>query len=894
MNPDPIPQALFDAPSLRRRCDDPAQRAAVLRRQWQDGRNWLDTQFNVEAEVGPLLRLRALYLDRLLEFIWGLFDWRDAEPSLVAVGGYGRGELHPHSDVDLLILLGECGGASTDQIEALLALLWDIGLNVGHSVRTVDECADQARQDISVATTLMESRLIIGDEALLSAMQEATGPQRVWPSHEFFLAKWQEQQRRHAKFADTEYNLEPNVKASPGGLRDIQMIGWIAQRQFGERDPAGLARLGFLTDDELRILVNGRDFLWRVRYALHLLCGREENRLLFDHQRELAAQFGYRDHGQRLAVEQFMQQYYRWAIALGQLNEVLMQHFNQVILRTGTAAETVKLNSRFQVRDGYIEVCDVDVFRQTPSALLEIFVLCGNDAGIEGIHVSTIRLIRDQGDLIDEDFRSDPNNRQLFMQLLRSPHKLARQLRWMNRFGILGKYLPEFGKVVGQMQHDLFHIYTVDAHTLEVVKNMRRLRYPEARETFPVTSRVAQRLPKPELLYIAGLYHDIGKGRGGDHSELGAEDAGNFCRRHGLDQFDTSLVVWLVKQHLSMSVTAQRKDLSDPEVVQEFAHLVGDQLHLDYLFALTVADITATNPNLWNAWRGALLRQLYTETRRALARGLENPLDKPQRIAQTQQQALEKLEDRGFTAEEVNALWRASGEDYFLREAPGDIVWHTEALAGHLDRDKPLVLIKPGSTTTGNIESATQIFIHTRTQDYLFAVIVAALEQLELNVQDARIYSSVDGMALDTFYVLDGNGAGIAGDPARIRHIDDTLCRLLSDRDRYPELVRRRVPRQISMFSIPTETSMTVDPVKGVSVLEVNAPDRPGLLARIGRIFFDFGIELQAAKITTLGERVEDVFFITDSRRQALTSPELSREIQTAICRELDEQALVQ
>ncbi len=889
-NSEPLPLALLDPAALAEACANPGQRIAALKAQWQAGRDHLNAQFDSTIEVAPLIHLRARYLDEFLATIWQSFDWQDAEIALIAVGGYGRGELHPHSDVDLLILLGDSCADSDDIIEGFLTLLWDIKLSIGHSVRTVADCVENAKADITVATSMMESRLIAGQENLLHAMHEATGPNRLWASDEFFRAKWLEQKSRHAKYADTEYNLEPNVKASPGGLRDIQMIGWIAARHFGERDPKVLARLGFLTDDELSILQNGQDFLWRVRYALHLIANREEDRLLFDNQRELAGMFGYKDSDQRLAIEQFMQQYYRWVLALGQLNEVLMQHFDQVILRAATADDITRVNSRFQIRNGYIEASSEDMFRKTPSALLEVFVLCGNNPDIEGIHVSTIRLIRDNRELIDDQFRADPRNRRLFMQLMRSPHKLARQLRRMNRYGILGKYLPEFGKIVGQMQHDLFHIYTVDAHTLEVIKNLRRFQYPEFRERFPVTSRVASRLPKLELLYIAGLYHDIGKGRGGDHSELGAVDAEVFCENHGINPVDTKLVCWLVQHHLYMSGVAQRKDISDPEVVQEFAETMGDQLHLDYLFTLTVADINATNPTLWNAWRGSLLRQLYTETKRALARGLETRVDKQEWIAQTQQRALEQLEDRGFIAEEVIALWQESGEEYFLREKPEDIVWHMEAIAEHFDKDSPLVLVK-SATTENNIELATQIFIHVRSQDYLFAVVAAALEQLDLSVQDARVYNSVDGMAMDTFYVLDANGGSISQDPGRIQYISTRLAELLADRDRYPEIVQRRTPRQIKFFSVPTETSMVIDEVKQVSILEVTTPDRPGLLARIGRIFFEFGIELQAAKIATLGERVEDVFFITDAHGQPITDAKLGAEIQAAICKELDEQA---
>jgi [protein-PII] uridylyltransferase len=881
--------SLTELDKLLREAQSAAQPIPLLKQARELANASLAEQFRSGAETGPLLRQRSDFVDRLLRSAWQRFELDKLSLSLVAVGGYGRGELHPASDIDLLILREAEIDEAAPRIEQFLTLLWDIKLNVGHSVRSVADCVEEARKDIGVATTLMESRVITGSETLLKKMREATGPGAMWPSHEFFRAKWQEQRARHAKFADTEYNLEPNVKSSPGGLRDLQTIAWIALRHYGVGDPGDLARLGFLTNEELRILLTGRDFLWQVRFALHMITGREENRLLFDYQSELARLFGYQDSETRPAVEKFMQQYYRVVLAVGQLNEVIMQHFDQVILRAGQDDEITEINSRFQVRNGYIEATASTAFSKTPSALLEIFVLCAQIPEIEGVHVSTIRLIREHRHLIDEEFRASPRNRRLFMELLRSPHKLARQLRRMNRYGILGKYLPEFGQIVGQMQHDLFHIYTVDAHTLEVVKNMRRFLYPEFSEKFPVTSRVVARLPKLELLYIAGIYHDIGKGRGGDHSELGAVDARTFCENHGLNKVDTNLVCWLVENHLVMSGVAQRKDITDPEVIQEFAELVSDQLHLDYLLALTVADINATNPTLWNAWRGSLLRQLYTETKRALRRGLENQVDKQDWIEQTQRQALEQLEDRGFTPEEVEELWAESGEDYFLREKPGDIVWHTEAMAQHFDKDSPLVLIRPSSLV--EVENATQIFIHARNRDYLFSVVAAALEHLDLSVQDARIYSAADGMSMDTFYVLGADGDSISQDRDRCEHIARYLRQQLSESENDPGIVKRRTPRQFRFFSVPTETRMTIDPVKQVTVLEVATPDRPGLLARIGRIFLQFGVELQAAKIATLGERVEDVFFITDANQQPLEDEQLCAEIQAAIRKELDEQA---
>ena len=887
--PSQLPRELFDPALVREQCAADSNPLQALKAACDNAATYLDEAFHQEQDIGELLKLRAAFVDELLRCCWEMFEWDAAQLALIAVGGYGRGELHPHSDIDLLILLGEGADDVQEQIEKFITLLWDVKLDIGHSVRTLAECEEAAREDITVATNMMESRLITGAGELLEELGTRVDKSRMWPSQEFFRAKWQEQKQRHAKYADTEYNLEPNVKGSPGGLRDIQMIGWIALREYGVSDPAALLEQGFLTEDELNILRNGRNFLWRVRWALHSLTGREEDRLLFDHQRELAGLFGYQDSDIRLAVEQFMQQYYRCALALSQLNEVLIQHFDQVILRSEGPEQITELNERFQVRNGYIEVRSDTVFQEHPSALLEIFLHCAQNENIEGVHVATIRLIRENRDLIDDEFRADPRNREMFMELLRSPIKLARQFRRMNRYGILGKYLPEFGMIVGQMQHDLFHIYTVDAHTLEVIKNMRRFLFPAHQERFPVTSRVASRLPKLELLYIAGLYHDIGKGRGGDHSELGAVDARTFCENHGINAADTDLVCWLVENHLLMSSVAQRQDISDPEVIRDFAEVVGDENRLGYLLALTVADINATNPTLWNAWRGSLLRQLYTETRKALQRGLDNQPDKQAWIAQTQAAALEQLEDRGFIAEEVEALWAESGEDYFLREQVEDIVWHTEVIAQHHDREQALVLVKPDLQLQG--ASATQIFIHVQSRDYLFAVIAAALEQLNLSVHDARVYSSIDGMAMDTFFVLDADGSSIAADQERLNHITAELTRTLQDSERFPEVVQRRTPRQIKYFSIPTQTSLRIDEDKNLSVLEVVTPDRPGLLARIGRIFFEFGIKLQAAKIATLGERVEDLFLITDASNQPIRDPEQCEKIQAAICKELDEQA---
>ena len=850
--------------------------------------DYLHTQFRAGAKARDLIRQRAAFMDALLGILWDRRDWGASELAMVAVGGYGRGELHPHSDIDLLFLLGDNSEGCRDELASFLTLLWDIGLNIGHSVRTVPECVERAAEDITILTNLMEARVIRGEEKLMAQVSELTGPDRMWSSQEFFQAKLEEQRARHTKFADTEYNLEPNVKSSPGGLRDLQVIGWIAERHFKVESLEEISAEEFLNTEEMEILFEGRDFMWQVRYALHMITGREEDRLLFDSQRELADLWGLKD-GDKLAVEQFMQTYYRWALALGQLNEVLIQNFDQAILRQDRQDEVSILNERFQVRNGYIEARSSDLFSKNPRSLLEVFLLCATREDIVGITAPTIRLIRDHRYLVDDAFRADEYNKQTFLKILGAPNKMTRQLRRMASYGILGDYLPEFGRIMGQMQYDLFHTYTVDAHTLEVIKIARRFLFPGIEDKFPVSSRVARRLRKSELLYIAALYHDIGKGRGGDHSELGAVDAQLFCKNHGLDERDTELVVWLVRNHLLMSAVSQRKDISDPQIIQQFAEHVGDEEHLDYLFTLTVADINGTNPTLWNAWRGSLLRQLYTETRRALRRGLDNPIDKEALIAKARLASSEILEGRGFTSEELDDLWAGRSEDYFLRERSEVIAWHTEAIAGHHQRDIPLVLIRNSSESS--VANTTQIFIHARSHARLFSRICAALEHLDLSVHDARIYGTDDGMSLDTFFVLDSSGESISENGPRLAYIKEYLTDAIGNRLAQPEVSARRTPRKMKSFSIPTETRITVDEARNVSVLEVTTLDRPGLLARLGEIFVSFNIELQAAKIQTLGERVEDVFFITDESQKAITDTKLCNALQRTICDRLDEQA---
>ncbi|WP_312256004.1 [protein-PII] uridylyltransferase [Stutzerimonas nitrititolerans] len=853
-------------------------------------RKILDARFLAGRDIRRLVEDRAWFVDQILRAAWQRFDWNeDADIALVAVGGYGRGELHPYSDIDLLILLDDSDREIfREAIEGFLTLLWDIGLEVGQSVRSVAECAEEARADLTVVTNLMESRTIAGPEHLRQDMLKVTSPNEMWPSKEFFLAKRNEQRARHSKYNNTEYNLEPNVKGSPGGLRDIQTILWIARRQFGTLNLNAIVDQGFLTEGENSLLVSAQAFLWRVRYGLHMLAGRAEDRLLFDHQRSLAALLGYEDNDAKLAIERFMQKYYRVVMSVSELSDLVGQHFAEVILWEGDSGPAVPLNSRFLVRDNYLEVANDSVFKRTPFAILEIFVLLAQNPRIQGVRAETIRLLRDHRHLIDDEFRSDIRNTSLFVELFKCKEGIHRNLRRMNRYGILGRYLPEFGHIVGQMQHDLFHIYTVDAHTLNVIKYLRKLSKPGVAEKYPLASKIVERLPKPELIYIAGLYHDIAKGRGGDHSELGAVDAQAFCIRHKLPAWDTRLVVWLVENHLVMSTTAQRKDLSDPQVINDFAQAVGDETHLDYLYVHTVADINATNPTLWNSWRASLLRQLYTATKRALKRGLENPLEREEQIRQTQRAGLDSLVRNGTDPDEAEQLWAQLGDDYFMRHSSTDVAWHTQAILRHGDSSEPLVLIK--ETTQHEFEGGTQIFIYAADQHDFFAVTVAAMDQLNLNIHDARIITSSSQFTLDTYIVLDADGAPIGNDPERIQEIRQGLTEALRNPEDYLTIIKRHVPRQLKHFAFPPQVTIHNDTQRPQTIIEVIAPDRPGLLARIGQLFLEFDLSVQNAKIATMGERVEDVFFVTNAHNQPLSDLQLCTQLQQALVKQLSQE----
>ncbi|HEY8266290.1 MAG TPA: [protein-PII] uridylyltransferase [Steroidobacteraceae bacterium] len=854
--------------SLTGRLDGSLRPLTDFRAALADGDQELARRFRAEEPIEPLVHDRAALVDALVTRAWRLHAGPAVESAaLLAVGGYGRGELLPCSDVDVMVLLPQgAESAWTAPLERFLAFLWDIGLETGHSVRTVEECQHEALADLGVATTLFEARLLSGPPELYATLRRALAPDRLWSSRDFLDAKLAEQAERHHKFHDTAYNLEPNVKQSPGGLRDIQTIAWVAKRHFGAESLEELATRGFLAPRELAQLESAQAWLWRVRFALHLLSGRREDRLLFDHQIRLARMFGYEDATYTLAVEQFMQRYYRTAMLVSWLNELLLQQIREEML-ANRDAPALPLSGHFQERDECIEAVSADVFARHPSALLELFVVLQQNPRLRGVRARTIRLIAENLWLIDEEFRQNPRNHRLFLEILRAPAGVTHELRRMNLYGVLGRYIPAFGRIVGRMQYDLFHAYTVDAHTLFVVSNLRRFALERYDHEFPKLAQIFRALPKPEVAYLAAIFHDIAKGRGGDHSELGGVDAEAFCLEQGLSPYDARLVAWLVRNHLKLSVTAQKQDISDPQVVNAFACAVGDQARLDYLYVLTVADVRGTNPKLWNSWKATLFDELYERVKQALRRGLESPLDREQLIAETQALAREQLIASGVAAGAIERVWATLTDAYFLRHAAAEIVWHTAEIAAHEPGNAiPLIAVAEHPGRGG----ATVVLVCTHGRHHSFARATAALDQQGLSIQDARITPTDDGGSLDTYLVLEDTGQPIT-DRERMSGIERHLRHALSEHHAQAPAVARRVPRQVRMFTTPIQVSFSADPDKGRTLVEVVAGDRPGLLSEIGQVFWDQKVELHGAKIMTVGERAEDVFTITDETGRPLT-----------------------
>ena len=839
------------------------------KKHFADFQDWLGKSFS-QHPVNVLVKARARFIDDVLVQLWHQFSLHKSKDlSLIAVGGYGRGELHPCSDIDLLILSeGRLSAAQQDAIGQFITLLWDLRLEVGHSVRTVKESVKLGKDDITIATNLLEMRLLTGNKPLFEQLQHEVSKDSFWTSQAFFQAKRHEQQQRHAQYHGTAYNLEPNLKANPGGLRDIQTIGWVAKRHFQTRTMRELVAYQYLTEDEYQELMECEAYLWQMRFALHMEAGRNENRILFDYQPAVAERLGFGADG-KASVERMMKRFFRTVQRVSELNEMLLQHFDGSILNHKEKVKTLILDDYFELQGHLIVARDNAVFARRDN-LLRLFWHIANNSNITGVHSSTMRLIRQVRRRLMGDLQDYEACRQLFLAIIRHPRGMDKAITLMHRYGVLAAYLPQWRNIVGQMQFDLFHAYTVDEHTHRLLKNLYKYTLSEHESEFPLCSDIVRKMEKPELLYLAGIFHDIAKGRGGDHSELGAMDVREFAKLHKLSEFDSKLIAWLVEHHLLMSVTAQRRDIHDPAVVAEFAEKVRDETRLNYLYCLTLADIRATNDNLWNDWKGSLLRELYLGTQKAFRRGLEKPMDLRDLIRENQAEAMKLLQKQGFTEQEVLQLWGRIKADYFARYNPKQIVWHCEHILRHKDPDEPLVLVDKTP-----FRGSTQVFVYTPDQDNLFAHLVAALDSKKVNIFDAQIMTNKDGYAMDTFVVLEQNGEPVTS-PSRLQSLKRALETYISGK---PDLARGkpRLSRQMRPFNIAPKVVFIPGANKHRTMVEITALDMPGLLADIGSVFQQCEISIHAAKITTIGEKAEDFFMISTRQDQALDADQQSQ-----------------
>jgi len=799
-----------------------------------------------------LLHQRCQLIDQLLCDLWREMGF-SASISLIAVGGYGRGELYPASDVDLLLLLPESANeALVGDLENLVGLFWDIGLEIGHSVRTLEECIEEATADITIQTSLIEARLLCGSENLFQTFSSRINA-RLDP-HYFYHAKRMEQAERHFRYQETPYSLEPNCKESPGGLRDLQVILWIARSAGVGNGWADLERNGFITHEEEQDLERCEDFLRNLRTRLHLHLGRREDRLLFDYQTTLAGQLGFAATPTRRASEQLMQEYYRTAKKITQINAILLQNIGAAIFPPPDEPQQT-INARFQNVHELLDVRHEALFNEHPSAIFESFLLLQQHAELKGMTARTLRALWRARRLIDDDFRSDPANRAAFLALFKQPRGLVHEFRRMNHFGILGRYLPNFGRIVGQMQHDLFHVYTVDQHILQVMRNMRRFTMDEFAHEYPVCSRLISDFDRPWVLYIAALFHDIAKGRGGDHSELGTVDAQEFCDRHGLASEDAELIVWLVRYHLVMSDIAQKQDVSDPEVVARFATITQNERHLTALYLFTVADIRGTSPKVWNAWKGQLLEQLFSATRQQLLSGGEAPVAHGI-IEDRQQEAMRLLRYFALSDTVHERLWKQLDTVYFLRHSADEIAWHTQALHYRIHIDRPVVKARMNPHGEG-----LEVMVYTHDQPDLFIRLVGFFGRAGYSIVDAKIHTTRHGYALDSFMLLDVGHRD--SDREMISYVEHELSERLIHQLAPDVPGGGRVSRQVKHFPIQPLVTIQPDEKGQLFVLTVVTSDKPGLLYTVATTLVRHKANLHTAKIATLGERVEDTFLIS-------------------------------
>jgi [protein-PII] uridylyltransferase len=832
-----------------------------LREELRAQREVLVARFQESGQVGVLLRGLARVVDQMLA--------RAARASgvsqyatLIAVGGYGRGELFPHSDVDVLILTDEAPlDAQLAGVEALVGQFWDMGLHLGHSVRTVAECQIEATRDVTVLTSLLESRYIVGSRSRYGAFSKAIVDS--FDAQSFYRAKLLEQQQRHTKYQDTPYSLEPNCKESPGGLRDLQVLLWMARAAGLGTSWSELLKRRLITREEHTMLLRSERVLKQIRAHLHVVAGRREDRLVFDVQNAVAASMRAQAKGGRRASEVLMQRYYRAAKIVTQLNTIVLQNIESRLFPRAEVPAT-PIDAVFVARNEMLDIDDDRALERDPTAILRGFLIRAQHGELKGMSVRLLRALWHARDRIDARFRADPINRRTFLAILQQPLGVTHELRRMNQWAILGRYLPVFRRIVGQMQHDLFHVYTVDQHILMVVRNLRRFALAQFAHEYPLCSQLIADFDRPWLLYIAALFHDIAKGRGGDHSALGSRDARRFCRVHGLPREDTELVGFLVEHHLTMSQVAQKQDITDPDVVERFVRIVGTERRLVALYLLTVADIRGTSPRVWNNWKARLLEDLFRQSRRLFG---GEPVAATAELENRKREALRVLQLYGLSPQAHEPLWKQLDVVYFLRHTAKDIAWHTRTLVAHVQTDKPIVRVRLSAAGEG-----IEVLIYVHDQKDLFARVCGFFDSRNLSILDARIHTTRHGYALDTFLVTDHGRAGHYREV--LARIEKELTAWIGAETPLPEPVKGRLSRHSRHFPVAPTVHLQPDERGSAHLLSITATDRVGLLYSLTRVLAQHGINVQTAKINTLGERVEDVFLIDgpelDSQRSQL------------------------
>ncbi len=826
--------------------------------------DWLKEVFS-DNDVNDLLIARAVFVDAILTKLWCQHHLDEFQISLVAVGGYGRGELHPYSDVDILLLTqDDIDVELKERISSFITQLWDIKLDIGHSVRSIKECLKQAVKDVTVATNLMEMRQVAGSEALIQQLLPLLNRDIFWTSEKFFIAKRKEQEIRHQQYHGAAYALEPNIKASPGGLRDIQTIAWVAKRHFLADSLEELVAHHYLYSNELFELIETQDYLWRMRFALHFVAKRSENRLLFDYQADVAKMMGFGDDG-KVPVERMMKRYFRIIARVGELNSILLQRFKQEIIQDQEQINSITINQDFELVDKLINTSNDRIFMR-PVKIIEMFLIIAQEPSIKGIHSHTLRLMRNARRRLISGLIDYAQCRKIFMAIIKHPRGLGLAFNLMHRHGIIGSYLPSWLNIVGQMQFDLFHAYSVDEHSYRVVKNLYQFSQKEHNHKYPLCSKIMQKIRKPEVLYLSGIFHDIAKGRGGDHAVLGSVDALIFCQSHQISNHDSKMVSWLVKNHLLMSVTAQRRDISDKNVIRTFGEIVRDEAHLNYLYCLTVADMRATNESLWNSWKANLLQDLYFNTLLAFRRGLSKPVETRSQIRENQQQALAILAETSIDESELKSLWCEFRADYFLRYSPEQIARHCQRIIGH-DRAEPLVIISDKPYRGG-----TEVFVFVKEKTNTFASTVELLGTKKLSIYDAKIITTKTGYTVNTFIILDAKGKTLK-ERCHTQAITEALSVKLKQ-DNFFDIPLQPLRREVKQFKFPLKVSFININTKSKTMIEIIALSRPGLLGKIAQVFQQLQINIHSAKITTFGEKADDVFTISTSENTALTDEE--------------------